>query len=578
MKFTKAYIPTLRDDPKDADVISHKFLTRAGFIRKLTSGIYNFLPLGLRSLKKIENIVREEMDAAGALEIEMPHLIPAELWIESGRWQKYGPELLRIKDRHEREYCFGPTHEEIVCDLIRNEIKSYRDFPKNIYQIQTKFRDEIRPRFGLMRGREFLMKDAYSFHTSVEDLDREYQNMHETYSKIFKRCGLASRAVEADTGNIGGSSSHEFMVLAETGEDAIASCGTCGYTANLEMASYFVADMGETRGPGNQAPTELPPLEQIHTPGKGGIDDVTAFLKIKAADMIKCLIYYVDSEFVMVCLTGDREVNEVKLGNALECKEFRLATDDEITKKLSLSVGFISPIHLKTKIKIVYDGSIRAITSGVTGANKKDYHVKNVSITRDLKAKNFIDVSVAKEGDPCAKCKDGKLKILRGIEVGHIFKLGTVYSKAMKVTYLGEDGKEDFTPMGCYGIGVSRTLAAAVEQNNDVSGIVWPKAIAPYHIHLLTMGPEDEIHGEGEKLYKELQAQGFEILWDDRNERPGVKFKDADLIGLPLQIVLGKKSLEKNEVEFKIRRDNKKGSFARKDLREELQEIFKNIL
>ena len=339
MKFTKAYIPTLREAPHDAVVVSHKFLMRAGMIRKVAMGIYNFLPLGLRSLKKIETIVRAEMDKAGALEITMPHLVPAELWQESGRWQKYGPELLRIKDRHEREYCFGPTHEEIICDLVRHELKSYRDFPKNIYQIQTKFRDEIRPRFGLMRGREFLMKDAYSFHTNDKDLSREYKNMHETYTKIFERCGLTTKAVEADTGAIGGSSSHEFMVLADTGEDAITTCEACGHTANLEKASYFMESRGEPKCSPNN-------IEEIHTPGKGGITDVAGFLKILESDMIKCLIYFVDSEFVMVCVAGDREVHDVKFQKAIPCEAFRLATDDEITKSLGLPIGYLSPVGL----------------------------------------------------------------------------------------------------------------------------------------------------------------------------------------------------------------------------------------
>lgn len=571
MKFTKGYIPTLREAPHDAEVISHKLLMRAGMIRKVAMGVYNFLPLGLKSLKKIETIVREEMDNAGALEITMPHLVPAELWQESGRWQKYGPELLRIKDRHEREYCFGPTHEEIICDLVRHELKSYRDFPKNIYQIQTKFRDEIRPRFGLMRGREFLMKDAYSFHTNEKDLDREYQNMHATYTKIFERCGLATKAVEADTGAIGGSSSHEFMVLAETGEDAITTCGACGYTANLEMAPYFVDD--------TSGRPEISPIEEIHTPGKGGIMDVARFLKIKETDMIKCLIYFVDSEFVMVCVAGDREVHDVKFQKAIPCEVFRLATDDEITNGLSLPVGYLSPVGLKAKIKKIYfDHSLKAIQNGITGANKKDWHVKNVSITRDLKAKDFVDVSVAKEGDFCAKCKDGRLKILRGIEVGHIFKLGTRYAKPMKVAFLDEDGKEKIATMGCYGIGVSRTLAACIEQNHDDHGILWPKAIAPYNIHLLTMGPEKDIHDAGEKLREELKSLNYEILWDDRDVRAGVKFNDADLIGLPLQLIIGKKGLEKGEVEFKIRRSGEKGNCARKNLKQELEKLFEKII
>lgn len=577
MKFSQAHIPTLREPPHDAEVISHKLLTRAGMIRKVAMGIYNFLPLGLRSLKKIKNIVREEMNLAGAQEILMPNLIPAELWQESGRWQKYGPELLRIKDRHKHEYCFGPTHEEIVCAIVRHERNSWRDYPINLYQIQTKFRDEIRPRFGLMRGREFLMKDAYSFHTSNQDLDREYQNMFDTYKRVFERCGLASRAVEADTGTIGGSSSHEFMVLADTGEDAIASCTSCDYAANLEKATFHIPE---------QKHPEAPPIAEVHTPGQKSIEDVAKFLATRPSAMIKTLLYLSDLGAVLVCLAGHRELNEIKLKNLLNCDWVRLPTDADLAEVFGadarIPIGFLGPIEFNKQdygksVRILFDHSLLGIASGITGANKPDHHLKNVDVLRDLKMENPVDVSTVLEGDRCPRCATGELKILRGIEVGHIFKLGTRYSEPMKVTFLDEDGKENPVTMGCYGIGVSRTLAACVEQNHDDAGIIWPRAIAPFDLHLLTMGPDPEIHEAGNNLYRELWDLGFEILWDDRNERAGVKFNDADLIGLPLQIVIGKKSLAANQVEYKIRRTGAKGTMARDGIGSSIEDLIENL-
>lgn len=567
MRFSHAHIPTLREPPHDAEVVSHKLLMRAGMIRKVAMGIYNFLPLGARSLRKIKQIVREEMDRAGAQEIIMPHLLPAELWQESGRWQKYGPELLRIKDRHQREYCFGPTHEEIVCAIVRNERQSWRDYPVNLYQIQTKFRDEIRPRFGLMRGREFLMKDAYSFHTSTEDLDREYKNMHDTYKRIFERCHLASRAVDADTGAIGGSSSHEFMVLADTGEDAIASCSSCDYAANLEKATFHLKEIRHRT---------LPALTEVHTPDKKSIGDVAQFLNAKAKQMIKSLLYLVDRKLVMVCVAGHREVNEIKLKNALKADLMRLATDEEVAQKTSLPVGFLGPIHNET-FAVIYDHSLLEIESGIAGANRRDYHLKNVDVLRDFRVENFVDVTTVLADDRCPRCELGELKILRGIEVGHIFKLGTRYSEPMKVNFLTEDGKEQTVFMGCYGIGVSRTLAACVEQNHDDKGIIWPKTIAPYEIHLLNMGPEAEVFEACQELYTELWQLGFEVLWDDRNERAGVKFNDADLIGTPLQIILGKKGLAVGQVEYKIRKTGEKGALKRDNVGEGIENLFEKI-
>lgn len=568
MRYSQAFIPTLRQAPSDAEVVSHKLLMRAGMIRKVAMGIYDFLPLGLRSLKKIENIVREEMDRAGAQEVNMPHLVPAELWQESGRWQKYGKELLRITDRHEREYCFGPTHEEVICDMVRHDLKSWRDYPVHLYQIQTKFRDEVRPRFGLMRGREFLMKDGYSFHTTEADLDREYRVMAKTYSRIFERCGLASKAVQADSGAIGGSMSQEFMVLAGTGEDAIASCASCDYAANLEKA--------ETRFTSTKDAAPASPQE-IHTPNLKTIADVSNFLKIKPWHMIKTLLYRADDAFVAVCVAGDREVNEIKLKNLLNAGELRLASDAEVFETTSVPTGFLGPVGLKGGIKLVCDASLAAISSGVTGANRKDYHLTNVNPGRDLKAASFVDVANVVVGDLCPACDTGKLQILRGIEVGHIFKLGKKYSEAMKVTYLDQAGKEQIVTMGCYGIGVSRTLAASVEQNHDDHGICWPRAIAPYDALILTMGPEEPLNAAAEKLYAALAECKIEVLWDDRDDRAGVKFNDADLIGIPLQIVIGKKSLEKGEVEYKIRRTGEKGALPLAEAAQKIKELLDRV-
>lgn len=585
MKYSKAFIPTLREAPNDAEVISHKLLARAGMIRKVAMGIYDFLPLGLKSLKKIENIVREEMNRAGAQEIVMPHLIPAELWQESGRWQKYGKELLRIKDRHDREYCFGPTHEEPVCEMVRGELKSYRQLPLHLYQIQTKFRDEIRPRFGLMRGREFLMKDGYSFHATDEDLAREYKVMHQTYLRIFERCGLASRAVQADSGAIGGSLSHEFMVLAETGEDLIASCESCEYAANVEKAKFH-KDFSKISYTDEN-------VQDVSTPNKKTIEEVSQFLKINPEQMIKTLVYKADDVFVIVCVAGNREVSEIKLQNTLQVQEeLRLATDEEIQNLTDVAIGFLGPIGLaeriqtknpKAKFKILYDESVLFISDAVTGANKADHHKVHVNVQRDLELSpetshlslgDFVNIL---ENDICPECQTGKLKLMRGIEVGHIFQLGRKYSDPMNVRYLDESGKEQIPTMGCYGIGVSRVLAACVEQSHDKFGIIWPKALAPYQVLILTMGPEENLTTEAQKIYESLHEQNIEVIWDDRNERAGVKFNDADLIGIPLQIILGKKSLERGEVEFKIRKTGEKGNFAKDEVLAKVQEILKKI-
>jgi len=572
MKVSRAFLPTLRQAPSEAEVISHILLLRAGMIRRVAGGIYEFLPLGLRSLQKVERIVREELNAAGCQEVQMPHMVPAEFWQESGRWQKYGKELLRIRDRHDREYCFGPTHEEVICDMVRNDVRSYRSLPLNLFQIQTKFRDEIRPRFGLMRGREFLMKDGYSFHATQEDLDREYLSMRQTYLTIFKRCGLDCRAVDADTGAIGGNSSHEFMVLAETGEDVIASCESCEYAANLEKAKYRLH-------PTREFTKDV--LSEVETPGKKSIEDVSTFLKISPSQMIKTLVYKADAELVGICLAGHRTLNDVKLKNALGCEDLRLATDDEIWAGTGAPMGYLGPIGMPKPVRFLYDMSVLEIADGVTGANKKNAHLQHVNVVRDcnMTADNSttFDLASVNAADTCPVCADGKLKLLRGIEVGHIFKLGLRYSEPMKVTYLDADGQEKPAIMGTYGIGVTRTLASSVEQNHDDKGIIWPLAIAPYSVHLLTMGTEPELVAKAQVLYDDLNKAGIDVLWDDRDERAGVKFNDADLIGLPLQIILGKKGLEKGELEYKIRRNGTKGVLPLANAFARINELMKTL-
>ncbi len=584
MKFSQSLIPTLREAPGDAEVISHKLLIRAGMIRKVSAGIYEFLPLGFKSFKKVEQIIREEMDKADCQEIFMPHAIPADLWQESGRWQKYGSELLRIKDRHERDYCFGPTHEEVVCDLVRQTVHSYKALPIHLYQIQTKFRDEIRPRFGLMRGREFMMKDGYSFHVDLEDLDREYNKMYKTYSDIFQRCGLACRPVEADTGSIGGSSSHEFMVLAQTGEDVIASCDTCQYAANLEKAVYKIS-------PDKTSAAKESPKD-VHTPNMKSIEEVSGFLKSDASQMIKTLIYVSQDKHIVVCLSGDREVSDAKLKSATGDPDVRLATDEEIELLTGVPTGFLGPLGLeevikakspKAKYQIFYDRSLAIVFQGMTGANKSDYHTVNINIERDLGLKNdpsferFEDLSTVKEGDACPRCKTGKLTLIRGIEVGHIFKLGDVYAKPMKVHFLDKDGKEKVPVMGCYGIGVGRTMAASVEQNHDENGIIWPRALAPFDIHLMNLDKSEESAETTQELYAKLQQSGFKVLWDDRDERAGVKFNDADLIGVPLQVMVGKKCLARGCYEYKIRKDGTRGDVECPKVIEEVGKILEKL-
>jgi len=548
MRYSRFLAPTLRDDPADAEVISHKLLLRAGFIRRVTSGVYDFLPMGLRVLRNIENIVREEMNRAGAQELLMPMVQPSDLWKKSGRWEKYGPELLRFTDRHSYESCLGPTHEEVICDLVSRELRSYKQLPMNLYQIQSKFRDEIRPRFGLMRGREFIMKDAYSFHADEACLEAEYSNMFETYKRIFTRLGLKFRPVEADTGSIGGSASHEFHVLADSGEDLIAHCSKCEYAANVEMSE-------STR----DIPTGIPAdLSGVDTPKATSAEDVAAFLNIDIAQLMKTLVYRVeggpeDGKIVAACVRGDDQLQEIKLVRALGATSVTMATDEEI-KSIGGIAGFVGPIGLSCKR--LFDTTLKGATGLVAGANKRDMHLIGLDMSRDESTAEFTDLRQTRAGDGCPKC-GGAIELSRGIEVGHVFALGTVYSEPMEVLFQNQDGQRTTATMGCYGIGVSRLMAAIVEQCNDENGIAWPTHLAPFQATIITMGKSDTGRGASEKLYHELLDAGIEVIWDDRNERPGVKFKDAELMGLPVHIVVGDRGLERGVIEVKLRNGEK---------------------
>lgn len=547
MRYSQMMIPTLKEVPNDAQVTSHVLMLRAGMIRKLAAGIYIYLPLGLRAIRKVETIIREELDRAGCQELLMPMVQPAEIWQKSGRWAKYGPELCRLKDRKGGEFCLGPTHEEVITWLFSREINSYRQLPINLYQIQDKFRDEVRPRFGLMRGREFIMKDAYSFHMTEEDCRREYKVMYDAYTRIFTRCGLEFRAVEADTGSIGGSASHEFQVLASSGEDEILSCDTCSYSANVEMAETApLAELAAKDEP-------LAELQSVPTPGVHTITDVAAFLKVTPQDLCKTLIYSDDEgKFYAVLIRGDHDVNEMKLRRALGVNAVFLAEDGDVARLTGAPTGFAGPVGLK--LPIIADLSVKGMKNFVTGANKADTHLTGVNFERDCPTPRFAEVRLAREGEPCPRCGKGHYRSHRGIEVGQVFFLGKKYSEPMGACVLDEKGDSVPTVMGCYGIGVTRSVASAIEQNHDADGIIWPMPIAPFDLHLTPVLVTDpEIRAAAEKLHDELEAQGITVLMDDRDERPGVKFKDADLLGLPLRITIGKKGLAQGAVEFKLR-------------------------
>ncbi len=552
MRYSQMLIPTVKEVPSDAQVASHVLMLRAGMIRKIAAGIYSYLPLGLMAVRKVERIVREEMNRAGAQEVLLPMVQPGELWEKSGRWEKYGPELLRFKDRKGGEFCLGPTHEEVITALFANEVKSYRELPLNLYQIQTKFRDEIRPRFGLMRGREFVMKDAYSFHVSEEDCLLEYKNMYDAYVRIFKRCGLDFRPVEADTGAIGGSRSHEFQVLAGSGEDEILSCTHCDYSANIEMAETGPVEtvaMTEKR-----QKEEMDELREVETPNRKSIEEVSEFLKIQPSDLCKTLVYRDDQDkLYAVCIRGDCDVNEMKLRRALGVNAVILAEDEDVERATGAPVGFAGPVGMK--LTVIADTTVEGMRNFVTGANRKDMHLTGVNLDRDVTVERFADIRLAREGETCPRCGKGTYKSYRGIEVGQVFYLGRKYSEPMGATVLDENGESVACPMGCYGIGVTRTAAAAIEQNHDENGIIWPMPIAPFQVLVTIVQAKDEALVEaGTKIYRELLARGVEVLLDDRDERPGVKFKDADLIGIPLRITVGKKGLQQGAVEFKLRR------------------------
>ncbi|MDC1152883.1 proline--tRNA ligase [Nitrospinaceae bacterium] len=545
MYYSKLLIPTLKESPADAEVISHKLMVRAGMIRQLAAGIYSILPLGLRVFKKVEAIIREEMNQIGGQEVFLPSIQPAELWQESKRWDFYGKELLRIKDRHDREFCYGPTHEEVITDIVRKEIKSYRQLPTILYQIQTKFRDEVRPRFGIMRGREFIMKDAYSFHADEADTQKTYAKMAKAYTNIFKRCGLEFKQVQADSGTIGGSFSHEFAVLADSGEDEIGFCEACGYASNIELA--------EAQQTTAAIPIKnLEALKEIHTPGKKTVEEVSSFLDLPCENIVKTILLENENGLVAGLVRGDHEINPIKMRNMIGCEWLLPATEKTIAEKLKLPCGYIGPVGLD--IPIYADQELATLQNFVTGANKADTHFTGVQVQRDLTIKKFGDFRCILAGDPCPRCDEGKYQIKRGIEVGHIFILGTKYSEAMKAVYLDSNGKENLMTMGCYGIGVGRTAAASVEQNHDEKGIVWPPSLAPFQVIIIPINfKKDDLKNTCESIYNQLLKMGLEVLLDDRQDRLGAKLKDADLIGIPMQIIVGPKNLEEGNVEIKIR-------------------------
>lgn len=547
MRWSQTLIPTLKETPAEAEIISHKLLLRAGLIRKLTGGLYTFLPLGLRALRKVEQIVREEMNRAGALELLMPALQPPDIWQQSGRYETAQDVLFKVRDRAKKEWVLGPTHEEVITTLVAGEISSYRQMPKNFYQIQTKFRDEIRPRFGLMRAKEFIMKDAYSFDATDQLAQESYRKMYDAYARIFQRCGLKTIAVEADTGVMGGKFSHEFMVPAETGENEVVYCEACGYAANVEKATSRVERAGSGAGQG-AAP------EKFATPGAVTIEALSrAPYHVPAEQQIKTLVYVVESKPVLILLRGDDQLNEAKLAGTLGTATFRPAEAEEILTALGAHPGSLGAVGV-TQHAVYADERLRDARGMTTGANQDGFHLRHVDIGRDISVKHWADLRVVQPGEPCPTC--GKpLKVQRAIEVGHVFKLGTKYSLALKALFLDESGKQQPAVMGCYGIGVTRTLQAVIEQSHDDNGIVWPISVAPYAVCItpLNVAPESEVMKRAELIYQELSQRGIDVILDDRNERPGVKFKDSELVGFPIRVGIGEKSLAKGEVEIKPR-------------------------
>jgi len=570
MRWTKYFIPTLKEVPAEAEAVSHRLMIRAGLVRKLASGAYTYLPLGLRILKKVQNIIREEMDRSGAIELFMPSMQPVELWHESGRFKALGEDLITYKDRHGRVIVFGPTHEEVITDLVRNHVNSYKQMPITFYQIQTKFRDEVRPRFGVIRSREFMMKDAYSFDKDWQGLDESYKKMYEAYERIFKRCGLKAISVEADSGVMGGDVSHEFMVVAERGEDLLAHCASCGYAGSLAVA--------ETKGIGHGTESKgqkAEGIKEVDTPGVTTIEKVGQMLKVKPEDMVKTLIYVADEKPVAVLIRGDHDANEAKIKKYLKCQNLEMASEDAINKATGGPIGFSGPCGLK-EARIIADNSIRGMVNFVTGANKKDKHFINVNLGRDFKVEEWADLRMIKSTDNCPKCNEN-IKIEHAIEMGHVFKLGVKYSKAMKAEFSDEDGKLKPIIMGCYGIGVNRIIAASIELHNDEKGIIWPSSIAPFEAMIIPVNYEKEnVRNAADELYDKLEDLGIEVLLDDRNESAGIKFNDAELIGIPVLIVVGEKGIKKGELEIKLRSDLQKSiAIKKEDVILKIKEIVK---
>ncbi|MDR2241098.1 MAG: proline--tRNA ligase [Zoogloeaceae bacterium] len=549
MRASRFFLATLKEAPSDAEIVSHRLMLRAGLIKRLAGGIYTWMPLGLRVLRKVENIIRDEMNCAGAIELHMPAVVPAELWQETGRWDMYGPELLRLKDRHQRDFVIGPTHEEVITDVVRREVKSYRQLPLHLYQIQTKFRDEIRPRFGVMRGREFLMKDGYSFHASYEDLQREYRNMHDAYTRMFTRLGLGFRAVAADTGSIGGTGSHEFHVLADSGEDAIAFCPDSDYAANVELAEAL-APTGSRGDPAGE-------MKKVPTPGAIRCEDVAALLGLPVTQTVKAIAVMHDEQFVLLLIRGDHTLNEIKASKLPFLNPFRFASDEEVERHLGCGPGYIGPVGIGDKITVVADRTVARMSDFVCGANAAGFHLTGVNWGRDLpEPAHVFDIRNVVEGDPSPDGK-GPLSICRGIEVGHVFQLRTKYSEAMKATFLDESGQPRVMEMGCYGIGVTRIVGAAIEQNHDERGIIFPRAIAPFELAIAPVGyrKNQPVRDAADALYAQLAAAGVDVLLDDRDERPGVMFADLELIGIPHRITVGERGLKEGVVEYQARCD-----------------------
>ena len=567
MRWSKAFIPTLKEVPADAEITSHKLMVRAGLLRKVAAGVFDYLPLGTRVNAKVARIVREEMDRIDAQEIVMPVLQPSELWVESGRWGAFGKELMRLRDRHDRDFALGPTHEEIVTALVRNTLRSYRQLPQTLYQIQVKFRDEIRPRFGVMRAREFLMKDAYSFHTDPASLDETYQAMRGAYCRILERCGLDYRMVEADTGVIGGSESHEFMVLAASGESEILSCDVCGYAANAERAETPLAPVATDPAPAAPVP--------VATPSQKTIDEVSGFLGVRPARLVKTLLFKVDDQDVAVLVPGHRELNEAKLARLAGSALLRPLHEEEVQQVTRAEVGFAGPVGLPPGVRVLADRSLKDRESLITGANRTDTHLLGVVAGRDFEVTAWGDLVQAAAGDRCPRCS-GSLVSSRGIEVGHIFKLGTKYSEAMSGLYLDEAGVERPYVMGCYGFGVTRTVAAAIEQNHDADGIRWPRSLAPFDVVILPVAlANPECMQIAEALYEELRGDGMEVLLDDRDLRPGGKFKDADLIGIPTRVTIGERGLADDALEIRDRRTGEVRTASRKALSQAVREAVR---